>query len=388
MNWDLSEEQLQIRELAGDVAARELAPHAQAWDAAEYFPREVFGQLGALGFAGMLIPEEYGGVGADTLSYILMLEEINKVLPALGTVISVHNSLVGYAILRWGSEAQRAEFLPRLASGEWLGAYALSEAHAGSDPASMRTQAVRAGDEYRITGTKTWITSGASADVYILFAVTDRSVKPSRGISAFVVPKGTPGLTVGKREEKMGIRASETTQIIFEDARVPARYLLGSEGAGFKLAMSLLDGGRIGIGAQGLGIAEGAYAAARDYALQREQFGQPIAEFQAIQMMLADMLTGIEAGQALLYRAAWLKDRQERVTREAAMAKLFCSELAMRCAHDAVQIHGGYGYVKEYPVERMFRDAKITEIYEGTSQVQRMVIAGQLLKAAAPEAKE
>jgi len=382
MNLDLTEEQIQIRDLARDFAVRELEPHAQEWDETAYFPREVFTQMGALGFAGMLVPEEYGGVGADTLSYILMLEEINKVLPALGTVVSVHNSLAAYALVRWGSAEQRQEWLPRLATGELLGGYALSEAQAGSDPASMRTLAVRAGDEYRITGTKTWITSGASGDLFILFAVTDRSVKPSRGISAFLLPKDTPGLSVGKREHKMGIRASETTQLILEDARLPARYLLGAEGDGFKLAMSLLDGGRVGIAAQGLGIAEGAYAAAVAYALQREQFGKPIAEHQAIQFMLADMAVGIEAGQLLLYRAAVLKDRQPRVTREAAMAKLFCSELAMRCAHDAVQIHGGYGYVKEYAVERMFRDAKITEIYEGTSQIQRMVIAGQLLHPA------
>ena len=380
MDLDLTEEQAQIRQVAREFAERELAPHALEWDETEHFPREVFAQMGALGFAGMLIPEEYGGVGADTLSYILMLEEINKVLPALGTVVSVHNSLVGNAIARWGNGDQRQEFLPRLATGEWLGGYALSEAHAGSDPASMRTLAVRDGDEYRITGTKTWITSGQSADVFILFAVTDRTVKPSRGISAFILPKPTSGLSVGKKERKMGIRASETTQLILEDARLPARYLLGKEGEGFKLAMSLLDGGRIGIAAQGLGIAEGAYEAARAYALQREQFGRPIADHQAIQFMLADMATGIAAGQLLLYKAAVRKDRQERVTSEAAMAKLFCSELAMRCAHDAVQIHGGYGYVKEYPVERLFRDAKITEIYEGTSQVQRMVIAGQLLK--------
>ncbi len=380
MNLDLTEEQTQIRDLARDFAARELEPHAQEWDETAYFPREVFTQMGTLGFAGMLVPEEYGGVGADTLTYILMLEEINRVLPALGTVVSVHNSLACYALVRWGNEQQRQEWLPRLATGELLGGYALSEAHAGSDPASMRTLAVRDGDIYRITGTKTWITSGASGDLFILFAVTDRSVKPSRGISAFLLPKDTPGLSVGKREHKMGIRASETTQLILEDARLPARYLLGAEGDGFKLAMSLLDGGRVGIAAQALGIAEGAYAAAVAYAMQREQFGKPIAEHQAIQFMLADMAVGIEAGQLLLYRAAVLKDRQPRVTREAAMAKLFCSELAMRCAHDAVQIHGGYGYVKEYAVERMFRDAKITEIYEGTSQVQRMVIAGQLLR--------
>src|SRR6476661_1987045 len=260
MNLDLSDEQQQIRDLARDFAARELAPHAQEWDETEHFPRDVFARMGALGFAGMLVPEEYGGVGADTLSYILMLEEINKVLPAMGTVVSVHNSLVGHAIARWGSPEQRQEFLPRLAAGEWLGAYALSEAHAGSDPAAMRTQAARDGDAYRITGTKTWITSGGSADVFILFAVTDRAARASRGISAFILPKDTPGLSVGKKERKLGIRASETTQIILEDARLPARYLLGAEGEGFKLAMSLLDGGRIGIAAQGLGIAEGAYA--------------------------------------------------------------------------------------------------------------------------------
>ncbi len=380
MDFDLTEEQQQIRDLARDFAARELAPHALEWDEAAHFPRDMFNKMGEIGFAGMLIPEEYGGVGADTLSYILMLEEINKVLPALGTVLSVHNSLVSYAIAQWGNEKQRAEFLPKLATGEWLGAYALSEAHAGSDPASMRTPAVREGDEYRITGTKTWITSGGHAEVIILFAVTDREVKPARGISAFILPKDTPGLSVGKRERKMGIRASETTQLILEDARLPARLLLGKEGEGFKLALSLLDGGRIGIAAQGLGIAEGAYDAAVTYAMERNQFGKPIAEHQAIQFMLADMATGIEAGQMLLYKAAVRKDRRERVTSEASMAKLFCSELAMKCAHDAVQIHGGYGYVKEYPVERMFRDAKITEIYEGTSQVQRMVIAGQLLK--------
>ena len=380
MDLELTDEQEQIRQMVRDFAVRELAPHAREWDEQHHFDRPTFTRMAALGFAGMLIPEEYGGVGADTLTYILMLEELNKVLPALGTVLSVHNSLVGSAILHWGSEDQRREFLPRVAGGEWLGAYALSEAHAGSDPAAMRTSAVRDGDHYLINGTKTWITSGEDAEVFILFAVTDKSVKPSRGISAFVVPRDTPGLSVGRGEDKLGIRASTTNQIHFEDARLPARYLLHEEGLGFKIAMSLLDGGRIGIAAQGLGIAEGSCEAATSYALQREQFGQPIANFQAIQFMLADMATGIAAGQLLLYRAATLKDRQERVTKEASMAKVFCSELAMRCAHAAVQIHGGYGYVTEYPVERFFRDAKITEIYEGTSQVQRMVIAAQLLQ--------
>src|SRR4051812_6903556 len=344
MDLELTHEQELIRQTARDFAVRELAPHAQEWDAREHFDRPTFDRMAALGFAGMLIPDEYGGVGADTLSYILMLEELNKVLPALGTVLSVHNSLVGLAIQQWGNTEQRREFLPRIASGEWLGAYALSEAHAGSDPASMRTSAVRDGDTYLINGTKTWITSGEDAGVFILFAVTDKAVKPSRGISAFIVPRDTPGLIVGRREDKLGIRASTTNQIHFENAQLPARYLLHEEGMGFKIAMSLLDGGRIGIAAQGLGIAEGSFEAATNYALQREQFGQPIANFQAIQFMLADMATGIAAGQLLLYRAATLKDRGARVTREASMAKLFCSELAMRCAHDAVQIHGGYGY--------------------------------------------
>ena len=380
MNFDLSEEQQMIKELAADFGQRELAPHAQEWDEESYFSRDAFNKMAELGFAGMLIPEEYGGTSTDMLSCILMLEEINKVIPALGTVVSVHNSLAAYAIVNWGNEEQKREFLPRMATGELLGGYALSEAHAGSDPAAMRTSAVLQGDEYVLNGVKTWITNGHSGDIFIVFAVTSKEEKPSRGISAFIVPKNTPGFAVGKEEHKMGIRASETTQLIFTDACVPARYMLGKPGEGFKIAMGILDGGRIGIGAQGLGIAEGAFEAATSYALQRQQFGRPISDFQAIQFMLADMEVGIEAGRVLLYRAAWLKDRQPRVTAEASMAKLFCSELAMRCAHDAVQIHGGYGYVKEYAVERFFRDAKITEIYEGTSQVQRMVIAGQLLK--------
>jgi alkylation response protein AidB-like acyl-CoA dehydrogenase len=319
-------------------------------------------------------------VGADTLSYILMLEELNRVVPAIGTVLSVHNSLACGALTMFGTDEQKARYLPKLASGEWLGAYALSEAHAGSNPAAMRTTALRRGDTYVINGTKTWITSGASCDVAILFAVTGDSDKPSRNISAFLCPRDIPGLTVTKPENKMGIRASETNQLIYEDAEIPAENLLGQEGEGFKVAMSLLDGGRIGIAAQGVGIAQRAYEESVSYSLQREQFGVPISEHQAIQFMLADMATGLDAARLLLYRAATMRDKGKRVSKEASMAKLFASELAMKSAWAAVQIHGGYGYVKEYAVERFFRDAKITEIYEGTSQIQRIVIASNLLK--------
>jgi alkylation response protein AidB-like acyl-CoA dehydrogenase len=382
MNLDLSPEQQLIRDTARDFAMRELEPHAEEWDQQHIFPREVFTRLGELGFAGMLVPEEYGGVGADTLSYILMLEELNRVVPAIGTVMSVHNSLVCGALLSFGSDAQKARYLPLLASGQWLGAYALSEAHAGSNPAAMRTTAVRRGDVYVINGTKTWITSGKSCEVAILFAVTGDSDKPSRNISAFICPKNIPGLQVGKNEDKMGIRASETTQLIYEDAELPAENLLGEEGEGFKIAMSLLDGGRIGIAAQGVGIAQRVYEESVNYSLQREQFGGPIADKQAIQFMLADMATGLSAARLLLYRAATMKDKGQRVSKEASIAKLFASELAMKSAWAGVQIHGGYGYVKEYPVERFFRDAKITEIYEGTSQIQRIVIASNLLKGA------
>lgn len=380
MNLELNAEQQLIKDTAREFAARELEPHAEEWDEKHIFPRDVFNKMAELGFAGMLVPEEYGGVGADTLSYILMLEEINRVVPAIGTVVSVHNSLVCGALLAYGSEEQKAKHLPKLASGEWLGAYALSEAHAGSDPAAMRATAVKRGDVYVVNGTKTWITSGQSCEVAILFAVTGNTGKASRNISAFICPKNVKGLTVGKLENKMGIRASETTQLIFEDAEIPAECLLGNEGEGFKIAMSLLDGGRIGIAAQAVGIAQRAFDEATSYSIQREQFGVPISEHQAIQFMLADMATGLSAARLLLYRAATMRDKGQKVSKEASMAKLFASELAMRSAWAAVQIHGGYGYVKEYPVERFFRDAKITEIYEGTSQVQRIVIAANLLR--------
>jgi alkylation response protein AidB-like acyl-CoA dehydrogenase len=380
MNLELTPEQQLIRDTAREFALRELEPHAEEWDERHIFPRDVFNKMAELGFAGMLVPEEYGGVGADTLSYILMLEELNRVVPAMGTVVSVHNSLACGALLMFGNDEQKEKYLPKMTSGEWLGAYALSEAHAGSDPAAMRATAVRRGDVYVMNGTKTWITSGQSCDVAVLFAVTGNTDRPSRNISAFICPKGVPGLTVGKPENKMGIRASETTQLIFEDAEIPAEGLLGYEGEGFKIAMSLLDGGRIGIAAQAVGIAQRAFDEATAYSLQREQFGVPISDHQAIQFMLADMATGLSAARLLLYRAATMRDKGQKVSKEASMAKVFASELAMKSAWAAVQIHGGYGYVREYPVERFFRDAKITEIYEGTSQIQRIVIASNLLR--------
>lgn len=380
MNLELTPEQQMIKDTAREFAVRELEPHAREWDEGHSFPRDMFDRMGEVGFAGMTVPEEYGGVGADYLSYILMLEEINRVVPALATVLSVHNSLVNGAILKFGTDEQKSRYLPLLASGEWLGAYALSEAHAGSNPSAMRTSATKRGDVYVINGTKTWITSGASCDVAILFAVTGNSEKASRNLSAFICPKDIPGLSVGKPEDKMGIRASETNQLVFEDAEIPAENLLGQEGEGFKIAMSLLDGGRIGIAAQGVGIAQRAFDEATSYSVQREQFGGPIADQQAIQFMIADMATGLSAARLMLYRAATLYAQGKRVSKEASMAKLFASELAMKSAWAAVQIHGGYGYVKEYPVERFFRDAKITEIYEGTSQIQRIVIASNLLK--------
>ncbi len=384
MNLTLTPEQQLIQQTARDFAHTELEPHAQEWDEHHIFPRDMFNKMAQLGFAGMLVPEEYGGVGADTLSYILMLEELNRVVPALGTVISVHNSLACGSLIMFGSDKQKQRYLPLLASGEWLGAYALSEAHAGSNPAAMRATAVRRGDVYVINGTKTWITSGKSGDMSVLFAVTGNSDKPSRNISAFICPRDTPGLSIGKLEEKMGIRASETTQLIFEDAEIPVENLLGQEGEGFKIAMSLLDNGRIGIAAQGVGITQRVFEESTNYSLGREQFGGPISDQQAIQFMLADMATGLSAARLLLYRAATMKDAGKKVSKEASMAKLFASELAMKSAWAGVQIHGGYGYVKEYPVERFFRDAKITEIYEGTSQIQRIVIASNLLKEARP----
>jgi alkylation response protein AidB-like acyl-CoA dehydrogenase len=380
----LSEEHRLIQDMARDFAQKEIAPIAAEIDGAGRFPAETVQKMGELGFMGIEIPEEYDGTGMDTLSYVLAMIEISKACASHGAIMSVNNSLVCHGIHTYGTEKQKEAFLMPLASGEKLGAYSLTEAQAGSDPGNMRCTADYdpETDEYVINGLKAWVTSGPNADYILLFVMTDVS-KGHRGISAFVVDTTLPGFSPGKVEPKLGIRASHTSELVFEDYRLPAWYRLGEEGMGLKIALAVLDAGRIGIAAQAVGIAEAAYETALDYAKEREQFGQVIASFQAIQWMLADMKTRIEAARLLTYQAALAKQEAKatggRYTLPAAMAKLFASETAMWVTTKAVQIYGGNGYSKEYPVERHFRDAKITEIYEGTSEIQRLVIARNIL---------
>ncbi len=384
MDLRLTEEHKMIQEMARDFAQKEIAPIAAELDEAGRFPAETVKKMGELGFMGIEVPEEYGGTGMDALSYVLAMIEISKACASHGVIMSVNNSLVCHGIHTFGSEEQKQAFLVPLASGEKLGAYSLTEPQAGSDAADIRCAAeYDAGtDQYVINGLKAWVTSGPNADHILLFANTDRS-QGQRGISTFIVDTRLPGFSVGKVEPKLGIRASHTAELVFEDYRLPAWYRLGEEGQGFKIALTILDAGRIGVAAQAVGIAEAAYEAARDYAKEREQFGQPIASFQAIQWMLADMKTRIEASRLLTYQAALAKDeakkRGGRYTLEASMAKLYASETAMWVTTKAIQVFGGNGYSKEYPVERHFRDAKITEIYEGTSEIQRLVIARNVL---------
>jgi len=380
MDMKLTEEHRLIQDMARDFAQKEIAPIAAEIDEAARFPAETVQKMGELGFMGIEIPEEWGGTGLDTLSYVLAMIEVSKACASHGVIMSVNNSLVCHGLYVFGSERQKEAFLVPLASGEKLGSYSLTEPQAGSDPANMRCTADYdpQTDEYVINGLKAWVTSGPNADYVLLFAMTDKS-KGHRGISAFVVDTKLPGFSTGKVEPKLGIRASHTSELIFENYRLPAWHRLGDEGMGFKIGLSILDAGRIGIAAQAVGIAEAAFEAARDYAQEREQFGQAIARFQAIQWMLVDMKTRLEAARLLTYQAALAKDEAkktgERYTLPAAMAKLYASETAMWVATKAVQIFGGNGYSKEYPVERHFRDAKITEIYEGTSEIQRLVIA-------------
>jgi alkylation response protein AidB-like acyl-CoA dehydrogenase len=384
MDLKLSDEHRLIQDMARDFAQKEIAPIAAELDVEARFPTATVKKMGELGFMGIEIPEEYGGTGLDTLSYVLAMIEISKACASHGVIMSVNNSLVCHGIHYFGTEEQKQEFLVPLASGEKLGAYSLTEPQAGSDPANMRTTAVYdAGtDEYIINGLKAWVTSGPNADLIVLFAMTDIS-KGHRGISAFVADTKLPGFSPGKVEPKLGIRASHTSELIFENYRLPAWHRLGEEGAGFKVALAILDAGRIGIAAQAVGIAEAAFESARDYSKERVQFGQSISEFQAIQWMLADMKTRLEAARLLTYQAALAKDhvakKGGRYSLEASMAKLYASEMAMWVTTTAIQIYGGNGYSKEYPVERYFRDAKITEIYEGTSEIQRMVIARSIL---------
>ena len=382
MDLQLNEEQEMIRKMARDFAQNELAPVAAELDEKSEPPLANLKKMADLGFMGLAIPEEYGGIDADSISYVIAIEEISKVCASTGVILAVHNSLGSYGLVTFGTEGQKRKFLPPLAS-EWISTYALTEPETGSDAASIKTRAVRDSDEYVINGTKQFITSAPFAHLFVVFAVTDPD-KKHRGISAFVVEKGTPGFSVGREEDKLGIRAASTCGLVFEDCRVPVANRLGEDGEGFKVAMASLDAGRVGIAAQALGIAQGAYEASLAYAKERHQFGQPIAEFQGIQWMLADMATHIEAARLLTYQAALAKDKAkktgQRYSKEAAMAKLFASETAVWVTNKAVQIHGGYGYIKEYAVERYYRDAKITEIYEGTSEIQRIVIAHQILR--------
>ena len=381
MEIELSEEHKLLRDNVRRFAAEVVKPRAKEIDETGEFPRSFFDQAGELGLAGVSVPEEYGGAGMDALSYCLVIEEISRVCATSGVILSVNNSLVCDPILKWGNEEQKKEFLTPLAAGQKLGCFGLTEPGAGSDAAALRTTARREGDDYVLNGNKVFITNGTDADVALVFANVDLE-KKHKGITCFLVPADTPGYSHGTHEFKLGVNASGTTELAFDNMRVPARYRLGEEGDGFKVAMSTLDGGRIGIASQAIGIAQAAFEEALAYAQQREQFGQHLSDFQAIQHYLADMATEIDAARLLTWKAAWAKENQKRFTLEASQAKLFASEMAQRVTNKALQIHGGYGYTKEYNVERYFRDARITEIYEGTSEIQKMVIADWVLNKA------
>lgn len=379
MEFELTEEQKMIQELARDFAMREIAPIAAKIDETGEFPHETVKKMGELGLMGLQVSPDYGGAGADTISYVLAVKEISKVCASHGVIMSVNNSLVCYGIETFGTEEQKKRFLEPLASGKVLGAYSLTEPQAGSDASNLKCSAKREGDEYVINGTKSWVTSGPVAKYIILFAVTDPS-KGHKGITAFIVDTELPGFKVGKIEPKLGIRASHTSEIHFDNYRIPVSHRLGEEGEGFKIAMTILDMGRIGIAAQALGIAEAAYEASARYAYQRVAFGKPIIQHEAIMFVLADMAMRIEAAQLLTLEAAYIKMAGKRVTKYSSMAKVFAAETAMWVTTKAIQIHGGMGYSKELPIERYFRDAKITEIYEGTSEIQRLIIGRQIIK--------
>ncbi len=379
MNLQLTEEQKQVRDLCRDFAEKELKPNARRWDRDHEFPAEAVKKLGELGLLGVAIPPEWGGAGMDNVSYALAMEEISLGCAGTGVIMSVNNSLYCDPVMKFGTDQQKTEFLVPFAKGERLGAFALTEPMSGSDAAEMRTTAERRGGEYVLSGSKNFITNGPQADVMLVFAMTDKA-KRHKGISAFLVPTDAKGFARAKADEKVGIRASGSCTVYFEGCAIPERYRLGGEGDGFKVAMATLDGGRIGIAAQALGIARAAFEEATAYAKERKAFGQPIAQFQAIQFMLADMATELDAARLLVWRAAAMKDEGKRHSAESAMAKLFASEMSERVTSKAIQIHGGYGYVKEYDAERHWRDSRITEIYEGTSEIQRIVIAANVLK--------
>ena len=379
MDFELTEVQLMVRDTTRAYAEKELKPVASRMDHDSVYPQEQLKELGEMGLMGVFVPEEFGGSGMDRIAYVAALEEISKVWASLGVIMSVNNSLVCGPLARFGTEAQKKRYLPRVASGKWLGCYALTEPGAGSDAGSIQTQAKRSEDGYVLNGTKVFITNGSRANLAVVYAMTNPSAGKN-GISAFLVERESPGCIVEKIEDKLGLNASETAVLRFENCKVPKENLLGREGDGFRIALETLAGGRIGIAAQALGIAQACLEASLAYSRERKQFGERIANFQAIQWMLADMATEIDAARLLIYRAAWLQQQGKNVTREASMAKLFASEASNRAAYKAVQIFGGYGYIKDFPVERFYRDARVTTLYEGTSEIQRLIIARQLLR--------
>lgn len=379
MPYQLTKEQEMMRDMVRKLADKEIAPRATEIDRTHCFPQENIKKMSELGLMGVPIPEEYGGAGCDFLSYVITIEEISRACASTGVILAVHTSVGTLPILYFGTEKQKQRYIPKLAAGEYLGAFALTESNAGSNPANLSTTAKLEDDYYIVNGNKLFITNGGEANVYVTFVTTDKN-KEHKGITCLLIDKDTPGFSVGKKEEKMGLNGSQTTELIFNNAKVPQENILGKEGDGFSVAMALLDGGRIGIGAQGLGIAQAAFDVASQYAKQRIQFGKPIADFQSIRFMLADMATRMDCARLLVYRAARLRDIGLPYSKESSMAKMYASDTAMEVTTNAVQILGGYGYCKDYPVERYMRDAKITQIYEGTNQIQRLVIAKHILR--------
>jgi alkylation response protein AidB-like acyl-CoA dehydrogenase len=380
MQFEFTPEQIQLRKTVREFAEAEIAPHVLQWDEEQIFPLEAIKHAGRLGFLGAIFPEELGGAGLGYIDYAIIIEELARVDPSVGLIVAAHNSLCTNHIFLAGTDDQRSKYIPKLATGEWIGSWALTEPESGSDAGSMRTKAVKHGECWVLDGSKTFITNAQYADVVVTMAITDRAAS-QHGVSAFLVEKQVPGFRVGKKENKLGMRASATGELVFTNCRLPESQLLGKPGEGFVDSLRILDGGRISIAALSVGTAQGAYDAALKYSMQRKQFGRPISEFQSIQNKLADMATEIDAARLLTYRAGWMKDQGRRVTKESAMAKLFASEVAVRVTNEAVQIHGGYGFIKDYPVEKFYRDVKLCTIGEGTSEIQRLVIARQLLKS-------
>jgi alkylation response protein AidB-like acyl-CoA dehydrogenase len=378
MDFEYTPDQIQLRKTVREFAESEIRPHVMEWDEGQIFPLPTIKKLGELGFLGAIFPEELGGAGLSYVEYAILMEELSRVDGSIGLIVAAHTSLCSNHIFLAGSDEQRRKYIPKLATGEWIGCWSLTEPEAGSDAAGTRTKAVRQGECWVLNGGKTFTTNAHNADVCVAMAVTDRGAA-HHGISAFIIETGTEGFRTGKKENKLGMRASATGEVLFEDCRLPANQLLGAPGEGFVDSLRILDGGRISIAALAVGMAQGAYDAALAYSKQRKQFGRPISEFQAIQHKLADMATAIDAARLLTYRAAWLKDKGSRVTKESAMAKLHASEVAVDVANEALQIHGGYGFIKDYPVEKFYRDVKLCTIGEGTSEIQRLVIARQLL---------